>query len=142
MKKELSNSKFSSFAELSKLNYGAGVKRYHINIGFPKGIILPKGIINFRFSIHAKKSILYDKYSNEPLNVSSYLNLAYTQIFEVFVEENRVKKFVCKTAYNFSHNITLVVAIKTNQVYILCTCWLNEKGDNHKTLNQAIYDKP
>ncbi len=133
---------YSSFEELRALKNGIGIKRYHRTIGFPSELQLPKGIINFRFSNHAKEAIKDDKYSKESLKVSSYLNLAYAEIFEVIIENNALKKFVCKTPYNETHDISMSIAIYPNQVFLLCTCWLNEKGDNHKSLNKLLYDKP
>jgi hypothetical protein len=141
MKSNFSKMKFSSFKELHTHFNENDSKKYHIKYGFPKGIKLPTGLINFIFSKHSKEAIQTDEYSKVSLNVSSYLNLAFADIFEIAVQNNEVIKFACRSRYNNKFDITMVIAIRPNDVYLLCTCWLNKKEDEHPHLKNYLYER-
>jgi hypothetical protein len=140
MKSDFFKMKFTSFGQLRVLLQEKELCKYHSRIGFPKSVKLPCGLISFKFTNHSIVAMQSDQYSSEKLIVNPYLNVSYSEIIEIVLYKNEIIKFACRTDYNSTYDITLVIAVKPFQVYNLCTCWLNKKSDHHSTLRKERYD--
>lgn len=109
------------------------MKRYHKSDGFPSGVQLPKGRIDFvKVSNHAIK--MSKKRSFE---IPKSIYLITDDIIEIKVKEDQLFRVLARQKYNNSKDICVVF----NTDYKLITAWLIDKNDTHTTLDKSVYEK-
>lgn len=105
--------------------------RYHYQIGFPKTLSLPTGIVRLTYSYHALNKGVD--------SLPDVLNTTRARLIEVETDFfGKVLKVVYRVPYNAVYD--LVLAVLPNG--FVKTVWLNGKYDNHATLNKNLYCCP
>lgn len=109
-------------------------KRYHSLIGFPAHYVRPVGIVNL---IHTRHAISRSRVKG--FELPDKVNLNHGKIIEISMRGQRLVQIVIRMHYSVTHDIVLVIAFDGPK-RLLKTAWLNEKNDEHRTLNHAIYE--
>lgn len=116
------------------------MKLYHKQLGFPKSVKLTGGLFRLIWSNHAIRAAQSDKYG-EIVKVT-HISFCPTKVFEI---EVCAKGNILKMAYRSHHcekyDICYVLVPSGNQMLVK-TVWLNQKKDNHSTLDSSKYCKP
>ncbi len=109
---------------------------YNPALGLPPGLKLPDRVL-LTLSMHAR-----DKAARLGLRLPLNLSLCRCSLFEV---ETSYAGQVVKLGLRYSHDqrrdCCVVISDKGDSWQVV-TCWLNEKNDNHRTLNPNRYHKP
>ncbi len=110
------------------------MKRYHIKIGFPRGVEQPRGVQPLFYTNHATARIR----ALNVLRMPSALDLSATPCVELTVDGNAVRG-VYRVRHDAHNDLCLVI---THDGHRVVTVWLNRRNDNHETLNRALYARP
>lgn len=112
---------------------------YHKNIGFPKTLKIDEHYsLNLNLSFHAKEACFNDRYGR--IIVKSCISFDRRDIIEIESFDNKTPtKFLIRIKYDNQTDISLAIQLDSNTIK---TVWLNDKNDNHNTLNRNKYDKP
>ena len=115
-------------------------KRYHAELGFPKGVKLPEGLGVMRWTSHAIQASKNDRYGNIP--ASSTIDFATARLIEVDMEGGKVVKYLTRTPLPGT-KLDVVHALKVlpDGAYLVKTVWLNERNDAHQTLDTSRYNR-
>lgn len=113
------------------------MKRYHKEVSFPinSNELLERyfsSFENMRYTQHAKRATIKDRYGIIPVVKKHELKSAYC--FELVVESGRIIKAVFRVAgteYDYCYSVSCEGAI--------VTCWANDKNDSHATLDSTLY---
>ena len=126
--------------------YYVDEKRYHKDIFIPSEFIkqsLELAKNKHMFSKHVMQHLFKDnrvkKYNatfNRTLQVLRNFEKNPVEPFEVYACNKHVTKAVFKTFYSKNKDIIFVL---TNEKVV--TYYINNKNDNHKTLNKDLYEK-
>ena len=108
---------------------------YHYTIGFPR-VRLPVGLLPLRYSKHAQREMLSDRYAI--INPPATLDVGKAKIIELETFRGEAVKFVARIPHSPKHDLVLVVKPDG----FVKTVWLNERNDRHSTLNKSKYLKP
>lgn len=109
---------------------------YHYKIGFPKEVVLIYGILNLKYSEHAKRESREDRYG--AITLPDSLNTAAVKLIEAEVDGGVMVKGVYRAALNDLNDLVLVVM----RDGFVRTVWKNRKNDQHRTLDRARYCRP
>lgn len=67
------------------------------------------------------------------------------EIFEVEKQGKYIEKFVIRMAYDLENDVSIVLMVKCDEAnkrsLIMPTVWLNNRNDNHSTLDDTKYEK-
>lgn len=110
---------------------------YHKDIRLPEGFRLPCRVVTLEYSRHAQRAADDDRYGMIP--VLPILNLGLCEVIEVEIAGRRVEKMVLRTGLDAHNDVVVVVIPKTPNHYFVKTVWINEKNDDHKTLDRSRY---
>jgi len=110
---------------------------YHESIGLPAGFKAPSHTVALAYTKHAS-----DVMTERGIRQLKMATLARFKPIEVEVINGRVKKIVFRGNYNETHDIVLVLIPEKRNEYVVKTVWLNEKNDNHSSLNISRYERP
>lgn len=116
--------------------------KFHVEVGFPKLLILPAGTHALQYSRHAIEQAKSDKYGDCSAGLPQLLNFSKVVIFEVESENRVLKKIVCRTAYNLDLDLILAISTEDSRNFVVKTVWLNDKSDTHSTLKADVYNSP
>lgn len=109
---------------------------YHKDVYMPK-FDRPDRWFHVNYTRHAQEACLTDRYGEiEPFE---FINLAQGEIVEIEIENRKIIKLVIRFEYDDELDIVMVIVPQTLNVK---TVWLNERNDNHNTLNESRYIKP
>lgn len=106
---------------------------YHRDIGMPECWPVNGRWVDLKYSNHAKRACIRDRYGViPPLNrVQIFLD----QLVEVEIREGKLVKLVARVRFNGVFDLILVL----NPDGLVRTCWLNRVTDVHKTLDRSKY---
>jgi len=107
---------------------------YHKNTGMPE-VKISQTKIKPRYSIHAQDEAVKDIYNI--IELPYEINLADADIFEVETNGKKIVKIAFRVEYDEIFDLCFAMLIPSNRVK---TVWLNEKIDNHDTLDKTKYD--
>lgn len=113
---------------------------YHMDKGFPDDIELPRGfnpIMNLTYSSHAKEEAQKDIYGH--IGLPRRIDVRKGKTIEIGVRGRVVSKMVLRFSYNDTQDITMVILPDRGFVK---TVWLNDKSDQHTSLNLGRYADP
>lgn len=113
---------------------------YHKDIGFPEDINLPAGfdpVMTLRYSNHAQQEAQKDIYGD--IKLPPRVDVRRGQTIEIAVSGTLVTKMVIRFPYDDTRDITMVIQPEDGFVR---TVWLNDKTDQHTSLNRAKYADP
>lgn len=113
---------------------------YHKDCGIPRWIygLIPSGVKNLVYSRHATQAMRTDKYGS--IKAPTWLKFAAYQIVEITVIGKKIDKMVLRSSYSVDYDIVLVVQPTANKSeWFVKTIWLNEKSDNHATLDKSRF---
>jgi len=108
---------------------------YHVELGLPPGFALPGDRVNLRWTNHAEHARTSDRYGVIP-KVST-LPLSVFSVIEVGMEGRRVAKVVVRGSLNKTQDAIFVLI--PGSEWTVKTVWINEKNDQHKTLDRSRY---
>ena len=114
---------------------------YHYTIGFPFPVELPAKT-KIRVSEHCKFATQDDKYGDITLPIDAMGRLQLAGFTPVELETDRAGrpvKIVVRGEYKVNPKFDLVLVLRPG---VLVTCWLNDAGDVHATLNTDKYARP
>lgn len=105
---------------------------YHKKFGFPE------------FEVNFHGDLIYGEHArlrciNKKIDIFDDIYFNENDIIEVEYT-NKLEKLVVRVEYSSRKDIIFVL-IPRNNVFFVKTVWLNNKSDNHTTLNSAIYEK-
>lgn len=102
---------------------------------FPQAVRnIPSKTFNPKYSSHAVEASGNDRYGK--INLPSTVTFSGKDIFEIEIENGRAIKFGIRVNYNEQYDLVLIVKEDSG---IVKTVWLNDKSDNHQTLNKKRY---
>jgi hypothetical protein len=112
--------------------------KYHKDLGFPKTLKFPDYVIDLTWSFHAIR-----KAFKTGIGVTSVL-LGVDQKYVVEVEtydNKEINSVVLRMPWNEHHDLCFSIRLfyKTG---VVKTIWVNNKKDNHETLDKSKYDLP
>lgn len=112
---------------------------YHKDVFFPNNLKMPKGLIPVRYSGHALKAAMTDRYGAVAL--PEYINVDRCVPIEVETDGDTVVKIVLRMNVDTSRDLCVVVGIpeKRGGCWIGRTVWINETNDSHNTLRVDKY---
>jgi hypothetical protein len=115
---------------------------YHYEIGLPV-VDYPTEALELVYSEHAIQAASGDRYGNVRSRLPARLDMAQARIVEVEAEPERrkLRKMVLRSSLDSGRDLVLVVEPRGTRWFVR-TCWVNEKSDNHRTLNRSNYVKP
>ncbi len=110
---------------------------YHREVYWPSQLekLAPKGLIPLVYTRHAEYSAKTDRYGK--ITLPEFLNSEKCMFFEAEIDREN-KKFVCRTYYDNTYDLILVL-FKKPHGWVVGTVWLNLKSDAHKTLRKNAY---
>ena len=110
---------------------------YHRDIGIPTRYRRPSGRKLLEYTYHAQQEAQRDRYG--VIELPRVLDTDTAQLIELYIGEGDTPvKYVYRTRYNERFDLVLVVTANWRVIAL----WLNDKRDNHRTLNRAKYAKP
>ena len=115
-------------------------KLYHFELGIPASILnalVSKTFDKLTYSRHAKLACVSDRYGKimkPPFSVS----LTDKNIIEVEAINGSASKVLARLPYNEQYDI--LVAFFPESKFVK-TVWLNDRNDNHYTLDASKYSK-
>jgi len=111
---------------------------YHVKVGFPSDVKLPRGHITFLPQSHTQAR--QDELGILSLPSGVNLNWSCCKMFEISVEDNEVWKFGIRIPRGKGKkDLCLIVSWPGGRII---TLWLNSSDDDHKTLNTKRYINP
>jgi hypothetical protein len=129
------------------------IKRYHIDVNFPKehkkmleNFVKKINSQNFTFTKHCIdrlfQQVLSEQKVKEALFFIKNLTFKYANIFEYYTEvghmsNEKMRKACFRVSYKENTDIILVIGINKE----LITVYVNDKNDEHITLNKNLYVK-
>lgn len=109
------------------------METYHKELGFPKWFTKPEGIKDLRYTNHAVRASQTDRYGR--IQLPARLDTR-CDLIEVGVEDGKVAKLVYRGRYDKQYDLVIVVIPGE---WIVKTVWLNDRADEHKTLQTWKY---
>lgn len=118
---------------------------YHIDIGFPKTLVIPERLVNLSYTKHALDRRQRDEKKEQLKVLPSIVRLKAENIFEVHTNDDiNCTKVLMRTSYDYSRDMILVLELyaeDTEKAKVI-TFWLNLKKDKHKNFKTDRYDIP
>jgi hypothetical protein len=117
------------------------MERYHKEIGFKhvKELMEATSKLNsegvWKFTNHGLEKALNRVNSAKIWRFLPQIQLSFADIFEYYAEESNILKVCYRVAFTALQDLCLVVTPDKT----IITCYLNDKGDNHKGLNKKLY---
>lgn len=112
--------------------------RYHYEIGIPRGLDLPRGVISLWPTRHCVEEARKDRYG--PIEVPDHIDTRRARLVEVTTDdEHRVKAALYRVSYDKDRDLCIVVSFPDRMVK---TVWSNLKTDTHTTLRRELYAVP
>ena len=115
--------------------------KYHKEIGFPKSLIFPKYLVHLHWTDHA-----CDKMNSFGLAGGKLLKTHIYKKDTIEVEVNDktgiITDIVVRLPYSQKYDIAFALSITKTKHAVIKTVWLNNKKDQHKTLDRSKYDLP
>lgn len=114
------------------------MKRYHVELGIPARIELPRGILTLWPTEHARTEAARDKYGpvELPLEIDTRQKKR-VRLIEVTVDENeRPVSALYRLRYDERRDLCIVVLFEER---LIKTVWVNERSDTHQTLRRELY---
>lgn len=114
--------------------------KYHRAIGFPKSLILPEGKFWLVWSDHAylKFQSLFDS-----LSVPKYETVNADTIIEIHTKNDvDCENFVTRTVFTETEDVITCFKLIGKKRLLVISFWMNNKDDNHETLDKSKYDLP
>ena len=110
--------------------------RYHKDLGFPKTIVLPTNQLYLIYSKHATV-----RYGENALSFKlKKIKIKLEDIIEIRTKDNiTCSSILIRRKHDRNRDIVLSLKISAKKAVVI-TLWVNNKGDNHKTLNKNLYD--
>jgi hypothetical protein len=112
---------------------------FHIEKGFPADLKLPKGPFLLKYTKHAQEAAKEDRYSKTPIILPITVDFEKADIFEVEMDNGVLIKLTCRFPHNDDYDLVMPII---NDGKIVKTVWLNDKLDDHPTLDLSRYDSP
>jgi hypothetical protein len=112
---------------------------YHTEIGFPPAFQAPQGEFRLKYTHHARRAALEDRYGDLSDLLPPYLCTHRATLVEVEKDEfGRSVKSVYRIQATDFLDLVLVVDT-TSSPWCVVTCWGNLRTDTHKSLNRSRY---
>lgn len=105
---------------------------YHKDIFLPK-IRLQDKPLKVYYSLHAIDAAKNDRYGK--IILPDTINFCSGTIIEVELKNDKVVKILLRVNYSQKYDLCIVIGSQ----FRVRTVWLNDKNDNHHTLNRAKY---
>lgn len=119
------------------------MNKYHKDIGFrPCDIGAVKWLLcdleykKMRFSFHALQELAKEKDAVKIGQVLKDYRLNFNDVFEIAEHNGKIEKLGFRVNFGEKDIIFILSSEKT-----IVTLWINDKFDNHKTLNKSFYCK-
>jgi hypothetical protein len=111
---------------------------YHVSIGLPATFRAPVGTHALHYTKHAFAAAQNDRYGVPTL--PDRLDPRQARIIEVEMDGYRPVKVL----YRLPHcdRFDLCMAVVPGAKFVVKTIWLQDKKDNHKTLDESRYSRP
>lgn len=109
---------------------------YCKQVYWPENVQLPSGAFMPQYSRHALDAAEDDRYGR--INLPAAIYYQDYEIFEMLVENGKVKKIAIRGYYDERRNLVIVVNPDNCRVI---TVWTNLHSDTHATLDHSRYDK-
>ena len=110
---------------------------YHKDIGFPASIEFAP-LFGLKPSHHALGEANKDRYGIIKLPVHFLPRIAVIIEIEL-TETGDLIKILARQEHDSNHDVVFAINPVTK---VIKTAWLQEKNDNHRTLDKSKYDKP
>jgi hypothetical protein len=111
---------------------------YHKDIGFPESLKIPYGIVNLRYSHHARQRFKW-KY-REQIILPSYVRISESNVVEAGTEDGECcSKLMVRIAYDNRQDMCVVLNPYSGKVI---TLWINNKQDRHDLFDKTKYNQP
>ncbi len=114
-------------------------KLFHRDIGFPPGFKRPVNLIMVAYSEHAMRAAKDDRYGEIPL--PSRIRLSDFEPVEIAMDERRVTKYVMRGELDETRDWVIVLNPRGSRPWLARTVWINERDDNHGTLDESRYER-
>jgi len=112
--------------------------KYHKKTGLPNSIFIPDWWIHLIYSLHAVEKLREYKVTNEPVKIK----LTKENIVELTTINNTaIESAVVRLLYNDEKDI-IISLLLFRRTAVIKTVWLNNKVDDHETLDKSKYDIP
>lgn len=111
---------------------------YHKQIGLPITVNKALGHYVCKFTMHSLVACLNDRYGKvkPPLEI----DVTKENVIEIEILGQSIAKVVIRQAYNQDKDLSMALIPDGNRA-IVKTLWLNDKADNHQTLDESKYFK-
>lgn len=107
---------------------------FHYKLGLPKIINTNFGIMELTYGYHALKESTQDRYGL--INLPKSIDTSKAKVIEIEADNRYAKKVLYRIPYN--EKLDLMLAIIPYKKFVK-TVWINEKTDNHLTLDKSKY---
>lgn len=115
-----------------------GIKKYHFEIGLPKGFNGAMGVIPLEYTKHALEAAENDRYGKIKLPKEIDTNRA--KVIEVEMRGREVLKVLYRVKCTKGLDL-LVACMPMSDCFKVRTVWLNLASDAHGTLDASKYEK-
>lgn len=110
---------------------------YHKDIRLPEGFALPARTVALSWTRHACHALTTDRYGMIPK--FEHIDLRLKEVIEVELDGKRVVKVVVRGDLDGINDIVYVLIPNGSNPWTVKTVWINEKNDDHKTLDRSKY---
>lgn len=120
------------------------IRKYCPKLGIPSDLQTRFGTFLLKYTDHAIRAAWGDRYSHVcdvAKDLPKVLDTNKAEVFEVATDETGTvtEKVGYRIPFNDEFDLNMVVVPRWRRVV---TCWLNDKNDQHKTLDLSKYDIP
>jgi len=109
---------------------------YHRDIGFPKSLKMKSVSCVLKYSNHALKQ---SHRHGSKIKLPKSVQINPEDIVELGMINRKPSKILIRKSYSVKDDLILVISTDNN---VVRTVWLNDKNDQHNTLDMSKYTVP
>lgn len=110
---------------------------YHADIRLPDGFEMPTHRVELKWTRHADRARLDDRYGEIPRFAT--IPLSQFKVVEVGVDMGRVCKIVVRGHFRLNEDVIFVLIPNRSGPWTVKTVWKNLRTDSHSTLDHSRY---
>lgn len=115
--------------------------KYHKSIGFPTTLKKPIGTYKVGYSKHAIER-MQERCINPMREMPGFVRVTKNNIIEMETTDNiKAQTVVVRMQHNKKKNLILVLE-PSAAIAMVITFWINDKTDDHKTIDKSKYNIP
>lgn len=118
------------------MHYLRGMDLYHAEIRLPDGFVPPTARVPLRWTNHADRARMDDRYGEIPRFRTA--SLGSLRVVEVGIENGRIAKILFRGRMSATLDVCMVL-IPGTRAWTVKTVWINESKDSHGTLDRTRY---